>query len=324
VRAVELRARLGLVPVRLRPAVSTLQPLPGGAWVLREDLAGDTLGGGKLRKLEWLLGETVSGDVITLGPAGGLHLLSAAVVGRARGLRVHAIAWPQRWLPISETNLRALHAHAETVWPARSRGHAMARLARVWATVRVQAGEPPAVWGPGGSDAAGTLAWAEAGLELVERAAAGEFVMPPRLVVAQGSGGTAAGLQLGLALGGATTEVYTVDVTGFGAALVRTQSECARRRLEAAGVPVPTLPPLRVQAAPNAYAVPDSAAGRAAVWAADHGFTVDPVYSGPALAGALATGEPFLFVATANGHALDPLLRSALPELPPRLRALWS
>jgi D-cysteine desulfhydrase len=322
-RAVDLPIRLGCTPVSLRPRPSAVEPLPGGSLVLREDLAGTDLGGGKLRKLEWLLAHNRSGDILTLGPAGGLHLLSATVIGRQQGLRVHAVAWPQRWLPLAEAQLRAVHAHAEMVWPARSQAHALARLARVWATVRVQSGEPPTTWGPGGSDAAGTLGWVQAGLELAERAAAGEFLLPCRVVVAHGSGGTAAGLRLGFGLAGAAVEVHAVDVTGLGAGLLRAQTERASRLLAASGVATPPLPPLVVVAEPSPYGAPTAAAGAASCWAADHGFIVEPVYSGKALAYARSAGVPFLFVATANGHALAPHLRSALTALPPRLQALW-
>lgn len=321
--AAELPIRLGRSPLQLRVAPTPVEPLPGGSWVMREDAAGGDIGGSKLRKLEWCFADSPAGDVITLGPAGGLHLVSAAVVGRALGVRVHAVAWPQPWLPGAEANLQALHAHAENVWASRSRAHALARLARLYATVRVQSGERPAVWGPGASDAAGTLGWAHAAMELAERAAAGEFPLPGRVVLAQGSGGTAAGLQLGFALAGVPTEVHAVDVTGFGAALVRAQSARACRVLEEAGVVVPRLPVFRCVAEPSPYGVPTAAGGGAAAWAAANGFAVDPVYSAKALAWALSGGGAFLFVATANGRPMAPLLRSALPELPARLAALW-
>lgn len=321
--AAELPIRLGRTPARLRTGITAVQPLPGGAWVMREDVAGGELGGSKLRKLEWLFADSAAGDVLTLGPAGGLHLMSAAVVGRSLGVRVHAVAWPQPWLPGAERNLRALHAHAENVWAARSRAHALARMARLYATVRVQSGEAPEVWGPGASDAAGTLGWAQVGMELSERARAGEFPLPTRVVVAQGSGGTAAGLQLGFALAGATTEVQAVDVTGFGAPLVQAQSARACRLLRWAGVALPALPVLRCIAESSPYGVPTAAGGEAALWAEAQGFTVDPTYSAKALAWARSGGGSFLFVATANGRPMAPLLRSALDELPARLKSLW-
>lgn len=322
-RAADLAIRLGHTPTTLRAGVTAVESLPGGSLVMREDLAGTELGGGKLRKLEWCFGDTTAGDVLTLGPAGGLHLLSAAVVARARGVRMHAVAWPQPWLPGAAENLRAVHAHAENVWAARNRAHALVRLARLYATVRVQSGEEPAVWGPGASDAAGVLGWVQAGLELAERAAAGEFPLPSRVVLAQGSGGTAAGLRLGLGLAGVSTEVHTVDVTGFGAALVHAQTARAERLLTGAGLRIPGLPPLRCIHEPSEYGVPTAAAGAATVWAAAHGFTVDPVYSAKALAWALSSGGPFCFIATANGRPMAPLLRSALADLPRRLAVLW-
>lgn len=322
-RAEALSRTLGLPVVALRPAPTRIDALGEGRFAWREDLAGGPVGGAKVRKVEWLLGlaNRGGGDVLTLGPAGGQHLLAASVYGRAHGLRVHAVAWPCPRTGEADQNLRAVHAHAEHVWPAPSRSAALAVLARAFATVRVQAGYAPEVWGPGGSDPPGTLAWVQAGMELAEAVAAGAMPAPPRVWVAAGSGGTAAGLWLGCALGGLSTELVAVDVTGLGRRLVEAQAWRARRALEARGVPVPRPGPLRVVAEESAYGALTEAGERAAGAADAQGLHLDATYAAKAYAVALTEG-PGCFIATSNGQPFEPLLRTALPTLPARLGCL--
>lgn len=322
-RAEELPAALGLPVVALREGPSRIDALAEGRFALREDLAGRGVGGCKVRKLEWLFGlaRAGGGDVLTLGPAGGLHLLSTAVYARKLGMRVHAVAWPQPHTGDAEQNLRALHAHAEQVWPASSRASALGVLARAWATVRIQAGYPPQTWGPGGSDPPGTLGWVQGGLELADAVRSGRMPAPPRVWVALGSGGTAAGLWLGCALGGLRTEIVALDVTGLGRRLVEAQALRARAVLARRGVKLPALGALRVVAEASAFGTLTEAGERAAMIGVEAGLMLDPTYSAKAFALALTEG-PGCFIATGNGLPPAPLLASALTEVPARLARL--
>ena len=234
---------------------------------------------------------------------------------------MHAVAWPQPHTAHAERNLRALHAHAEHVWPSPSRAASLGVFGRAWATVRVAAGYPPAAWGPGGSNPLGTLGWVTAGMEIAEAVAEGRLSRPLRVWVPSGSGGTAAGLWLGLALGGLTVELQVVDITGLGEHLIRAQALRVRRMLADRGVRTPAPGPLRLVREASAYGVPTAAGAAAAAWARGAGVEVDPTYSGKALAHARESGSG-LFIATANGRPLDPLLTSALSTLPPRLARL--
>ncbi len=320
-RAAALATSLGLGVIPLREGPSRYDAV-GALTVMREDHNAIVLGGNKVRKLEWLLGAAqTGGDVLTLGPAGGHHLLASAVYARRHGFRLHAVAWPQPHTPRAERHLRALHAHAEHIWPSPSRRAAVAVFARAWATIRVAAGYPPTAWGPGGSDPLGTLGWVQAGLEIAEAVAEGRLNRPPRVWVPSGSGGTAAGLWLGLALGGLVVELHAVDITGFGEPLIRAQALRARRMLANRGVAIPVLGPLTVVREASAYGVPTAPGEAAAAWAHGSGIEVDATYSGKALAHARTSG-PGLFIATANGRPLDPLSASGLTTLPARLAGL--
>lgn len=300
--------------------------MPTGLRVVDESRVTQPLGGSKVRNLEWLVGEARAGggDVITLGPAGGQHLLASAVYGQRAGLRVHAVAWPQPWSETAERSLRALHAHAEVVWPAASRNWAPLTLSRVFATVRFLAGYPPTIWPPGGSSPTGVLGWVQGGIDIAESILSGRLAGVERIYVPLGSGGLAAGLRIGLALGGSAATVVAVDVTGAGRLAVEVAGLGVRRLLAREGVRVEKLAPLQVIRESSAYGVPTTAGTKASEIAVSAGLFVDSTYGAKALSVALQDphSHACAFVATANAQPLDPLLAGALTELPPRLRVL--
>ena len=71
---------------------------------------------------------------------------------------------------------------------------------------------PPYVLGPGGSSPVGALGFVEAAFELAHQVERGELPEPGTVVVALGSGGSAAGLLAGLRLAGLATRVRPVLV----------------------------------------------------------------------------------------------------------------
>lgn len=310
---------------RLSIHAPMIRNVDGGMRVLDESRSALPLGGSKVRSLEWLLGAALQGggDVITLGPAGGQHLLSSAVYGRRAGLRVHAVAWPCFRSVAAESSLRALHAHAEMVWPTLGKEMAIFTCLRVFSTVRFLAGYAPTVWPPGGSSAVGTLGWVEAGLQVANAVRDGGLHQVERVYVPLGSGGLAVGLQAGLALGGSLAEVVAVDVTGVGRWAVPLLQARLATLLATHGVTLPKRK-IRCVAERSAYGVPTQTSVAAEQRAKAWGIGVDPTYGAKALAVALADTSPqsCLFVATANGQALEPLLAAALPTVPNRLAAL--
>lgn len=317
---------LRLPRLQLREPGLVVQTLPTGLRVLDESRVSQPLGGSKVRNLEWLLGEARAGggDVVTLGPAGGQHLLASAVYGQRAGLRVHAVAWPQPWSEAAERSLRVLHAHAEVVWPAASRNLSPFTVGRVVATVRFLAGYPPTLWPPGGSSPTGTLGWVQGGLDIAAAIQTGELSGIERVYVPLGSGGLAAGLRAGLALGGSSATVVAVDVTGGGRLAVEAVGFGVKRLLARHGVAVGKLAPLQIVREASAYGVPTQAGTAASQVAVDAGAFVDSTYGAKALAVALRDASPrkCLFVATANARPLDELLTGALTNLPQRLRRL--
>lgn len=308
-----------------------------GLWAKREDEAGSGLyGGNKVRKLEWLLGrvQAAGGDILTVGPAGSHHVLATAVYARSVGMRVHAVLWPQRDSPHARETLRAIHATVEHVRAAPSVLGVGPVWARQYAALRLFGGFPPAIIPAGGSDPAGCLGWVAAGMEIAAQVDAGELPPPNRVYLPVGTGGTAAGLWVGLALGGLRVEVVGVDVGGAtiagydaaftGEAMVRLLAARVTRRLEGWGIGRVKRGPLRIIRRPGyAAQTPDVDEGiRAGV---AFGLPMEPTYTAKTLAVAMAEaslGGSALYIHTANGRPMAPLLASALPEVPQSLRGL--
>jgi 1-aminocyclopropane-1-carboxylate deaminase/D-cysteine desulfhydrase-like pyridoxal-dependent ACC family enzyme len=199
------RARLGRFP-------TPVERLTGfrdvdALWVKHEDLSADTLGGNKVRSLEFLLGRVGEGDtVLTIGGVGSTHVLATAVHAARLGARTIAVRWRHDMHPTAhEVAERAASACAESVTAGSFLG-AMLPLLRLRLARRAR-------YIPlGGSTALGTLGHVNAALELAEQVAAGELPEPARLVVPLGSGGTAAGLALGLSIAGLSTTVLGARV----------------------------------------------------------------------------------------------------------------
>ena len=196
------RAKLGRFP----SPVTAAGTLAAGLWLKREDLNGEPLGGNKLRALELLLGGIGAGDtVVTVGAAGSTHALATAVYARQLGAQVRCFRWRQ------EMNAAARQVAART-----SESTGESRLSRTVAGAYARAFVARlrgAHWVPaGGSSPLGVLGQVNAGMELAKQIEVGTLPSPDRVVVPLGTGGTAAGLALGLAIANVATEIVAVRV----------------------------------------------------------------------------------------------------------------
>ena len=254
-------------------------------------------GGNKVRKLELVLGEALrrgAREVLTFGFAGSNHAAATAVHASSLGMRSISMLLPQANAPYVATNLLVsdgagaeLHAYGSV--PELSAG-VVAQMARH----RVRAGRWPFVIAPGGSSPLGTVGFVAAAFELalqLER----EAIVPPDLVyVALGSGGTLAGLSLGLAAAGLPTRVVGVRVTELKHASLRKIASLWNDTSSLLRALDPTFPTSRFDEARivirdeffgTGYAVPTGAAEEAIRIAAEHAdLHLDVAYTGKALA----------------------------------------
>lgn len=311
-----------LVFTRLPTPVDRL-PLAGSGtppiYVKRDDVSGPLYGGNKPRKLEFVIGRALARGARTLVTTGGLgtnHGLAMTILGRSVGLSSVLVLVDQPATPEVRETLRLQCAFGARQVAARNVAGAVAltlrELAAAWAR-----GERPALVPTGGSSAVGDVGFVSAGLELAEQVRAGQLPAPGTIYLPIGSGGSVAGLVLGLRLAGLATRVAGVLVTDIlppSPARLLFAARATLRLLRRADPSVPAVlltradfPVLGDQLGPG-YGAPTPAARDALAAAADAGLRLDTTYSAKALAALRAraaegaTGaEPILFWDTYNG-----------------------
>jgi len=200
--------RLGSYPTPLRK-VEIPGPASGDLWIKDDGQSAQTYGGNKVRKLERLLALAQRCDarrLLTIGAAGSHHVLATCVFGRRLGLPTHAVLTPQPWTRHAEDTLRAALNSGLSAAPASSAWDAILQLRR-----ERTAGD--FVIGPGGWGSAGTWAYRLAVDELREQLAGAGVTELDGIVVAAGSGSTAAGLLAGILETRIARRVIAVQVT---------------------------------------------------------------------------------------------------------------
>jgi D-cysteine desulfhydrase len=279
----------------------------------RDDLSAGPLGGNKVRALELLLAGVGPGDtLLTVGPTGSTHALAVAEYGAVLGARTRVITWPQERHAVAHATSRRLHELAE-VTEARSvaESYLRAAVARLAARVR---------WVPaGGSVPLGALGHVDAALELADQLDSGLLPHPDVLVAPLGSGGTVAGLLVGLAVARLSTRVVAVRVVPRIVANRRRVLRLAARTrallARLSGEPLPALDPRSLEIEQEHYGgayARETEAGRAAAAALAEvgGPRLDGTYSAKAFGVALARArrapdEHVLFWLTFDGRWLS-------------------
>ncbi|MDQ3949354.1 MAG: pyridoxal-phosphate dependent enzyme [Gemmatimonadota bacterium] len=298
---------LGALPTPVTP--SALAP---ALWIKRDDLTALPIGGNKVRALDFLLGGLEAGaTVLTAGAVGSTHVLTTIVHAKRLGARTSVIRWPQEMNDVARVVARRIEAEADDIHTARSVPGAY------WGALRTRAFHDVRWVPPGGTSVLGILGHVDAVLELARQIAAGACPVPARIVVPLGSGGTAAGLALGLEITGLPTRVVGVRVVSRIVAnrgrVLRFAARAARLiERRAPGARVPRVSPDRLQVAEGYFGGAygrETSEGRAAAerFRDGHGpTTLEPTYTAKAFAAALATcdGEPTLFWLTFDSRWL--------------------
>ena len=307
---------LGTGPTSVLRVDSTL--VPGAAvWVKDESTFGEGgWGGNKVRKLEWIIPEAHRRGTQTLFTVGGIGThwgLAAALYGREHGLRTLLGLVDQ---PVDD-HVRGQLARLQQSGADlhRYRTPTRLRLAAPHLVARVTLRDRRMPWylPAGGSNEFGALAYVDTGLEIGRQVEAGELPEPATLVTAVGSGGTAAGLALGLRLAGLRTRVFGVvvnDAFPLDAAVIVRLANRTADLLRSRGAALGTAPleagevTMRTDWLGSRYGDPTPASVQAVADAATHGFDLEPVYTGKALAamrdvaGSAAMPAPILWLNT--------------------------
>jgi 1-aminocyclopropane-1-carboxylate deaminase/D-cysteine desulfhydrase-like pyridoxal-dependent ACC family enzyme len=204
---------------------------------------------------------------------------------------------------------------------------------------------PDALWlPPGGSSPLGTLGYVSGGLELQEQIAAGLLPAPDVVYVALGSCGTAAGLLLGLA-GTPARPAPPCEVVAVRVVDRLVANASATRRLAARTAALLAehgerwfnqcrRPSLRVEHRffGGAYGRPTSAGEAAVARAAACGLTLEPTYTGKAMAALLDDADSgrlankrVLFLHSFSSVDLSALIAAGrVDALPPPLRRYFA
>jgi len=307
-------------------------------WVKRDDRTSDLYGGNKVRKLEYLLGEARQegcDTLVTAGATGSHHVLATTLFGTKWGFEVEAVMVRQPMTPHVEENLRCDLAAGAVLHPVRTWAGVAAKMTTLQAMLRAGGRRPYRVT-YGGSSATGALGFVEAGLELAAQIERGELPEPDAIYVALGSGGTCAGLALGIRAAGLTTPIVAVRVTPL---LVCNRATVAGlvgatikklRSLEAAfpSVGRTALSQIRVDGREygRGYGTSSRRVDDAIALGARDGLVLDRTYTGRAFSAMLQdargarAGQRLLFWQSLSSADLRPVLANA-PGVPEWARA---
>jgi D-cysteine desulfhydrase len=182
--------------------------------VKADNQTGESIGGNKIRKLEYLFGSidrAAIRRVATYGTVASNHALATALMAtelglestcflshQARtGLARRALGWQLKngteLVPFSGSRAERLDVQRKYLW-----------------------GRGALVVAPGGSSWRGTAGFVNAGLEIADQVAAGVLPCPDRIYMAAGTMGSVAGLAIGLAVAGLPSRVVAVRVSHEG------------------------------------------------------------------------------------------------------------
>jgi D-cysteine desulfhydrase len=264
-------------------------------WLKDEGRYGDgAWGGNKVRKLEWIIPEAQRRGTRTLFTVGGIGThwgLACALYGGEHGLHTVLGLVDQ---PVDD-HVREQLARLEASGASVHRFATVRRLklAAPWLLAsNLRGGRLPWYLPAGGSNAIGSLGYVETGLEIAAQVTAGSLPEPATVVTAIGSGGTAAGLALGLRLAGLRSRVLGVVVNDAFAldapviARLANQTATLLHDRGAGGLPTLTAADLttRDDWLGRTYGDPTPASTAMVERAAGLGLALEPVYTGKALA----------------------------------------
>lgn len=282
------RVTLGHWPTPLEPCHRLRAEIGGPlVWLKRDDCSGLAMGGNKTRKLEFLLGAAIAGDatgVVTFGALQSNHARQTAAGCAAVGLPCHLV------LTASVDRGDAHYRESGNVLLDRILGATLhvvpdadAALVRAGELLEADAGLH--LIEPGGSNPVGTLGYVGAAAEMIDQADA-LGIDPSTVVVAASSGGTAAGLSIGLQLAGRRARVLAAAVYESADATTGTVERLVSATGASLGAAVDTSAVTVSDRFLGAgYGVPSPASRHAIeLLATTEGVLLDPVYTSKAFA----------------------------------------
>jgi D-cysteine desulfhydrase len=271
---------LATLPTPVEPAPRLARVIglePHDLWVKRDDLVGLGGGGNKVRKLRHTCAEAIDQGarvLVTTGAAQSNHARLTSAAGARLGLEVELVLAGTEAPPATGNLLLDRLFGARLIW-AGDVAHEDLEHVSADRVAALEASGTPAYQVPyGGSSVAGARGYVEAGEELLEQVPDVRHV-----VVALGSGGTAAGLVAALG----AERVLAIDTGATATPLERTRRLVVGLGGDASGLR------LRGDVVGDGYSTMPAPVFEAMLLAArTEGIVLDPVYTGRALAGLVA------------------------------------
>ena len=181
-------------------------------WIKRDDLTSNIYGGNKIRKLMFILAHVQSRNkshIITPGGIGTNHGLATTIFAKQLGFKTTLLLFHQPVTVNVKQNLALFARHGAELLYKKTLFNAM-----LWYYCFCRIRYPGAYFlYPGGSNVFGTIGYVNAVFELKQQVDNGLMPMPKVIFCPLGSGGTLAGLALGLRLTGLPISLFGVQVS---------------------------------------------------------------------------------------------------------------
>ena len=185
-------------------------------WIKRDDLSGELYGGNKVRMLEFILAEAKKREaelLIAYSALGSNWPLACVVYAKLQGWSTDVFFLPYPLDNVKRQNLELTDKLSHKVYSAKFKF----TFPFLLYSHLVRSGKTGSVYltPPGGVSPTTTLGYVNAVLELKNQHENSELPIPDFIFCPFGSGGTAAGISIGLTLVGWPTQVIAVRVVDF-------------------------------------------------------------------------------------------------------------
>ncbi|CAB48986.1 pyridoxal-phosphate dependent enzyme [Pyrococcus abyssi] len=290
-------------PIQYLPRIS--RELGVDVYVKRDDLTGLGIGGNKIRKLEFLLGDALSrgcDTVITIGAVHSNHAFVTALAAKKLGLGAVLILRGEEVLK-GNYLLDKLMGIETRIYEADNSWELM-KVAEEVAEELKGEGKKPYIIPPGGASPVGTLGYIRGVGELYTQVKKLGLRIDT-VVDAVGSGGTYAGLLLGSAIVNAEWSVVGIDVSSATEKAKERVKNLVEKTKELLGINVKVQEPRIYDYGFGAYGkIVKEVAKLIKSVGTMEGLLLDPVYTGKAFYGLMDLakkgdlGESVLFIHT--------------------------
>ena len=187
-----------------------------GLYLKNDGVSGQSYGGNKVRKLEFILADALekkAESVLTFGYAGSNHALATSIYAKKLGLTSISVLLKQPNATYVRRNLLMGKAAEAILCHYSSEPAAYLPVLVKLLKQKIQTGRFPYIIPPGGSSCLGIMGYVNAAYELKDQIENGELPEPDIIYIALGTMGTAVGLLLGLRAAGLQSKIVSVRVT---------------------------------------------------------------------------------------------------------------